>query len=74
MSDIYVVQDGNRVVAASTKMQGAELIRADEATRQATAYLRSLPTVRDDKEYTIVHRYYYDNLSITNTELHDDHD
>ncbi|AVO21762.1 hypothetical protein SEA_JEON_59 [Mycobacterium phage Jeon] len=35
--DIYVVLDGARVVGASARLQGAELIRADEARRLAAA-------------------------------------
>ncbi|BBC28673.1 hypothetical protein [Mycobacterium phage PR] len=75
--DIYVVLDGARVVGASTRLQGAELIRADEAKRLVTA---TDPETRhrqgtmhgsglwtdQDKE-----RWFYDRMTITNTELLD---
>lgn len=31
--DVYIVLDGPRVVGVSAKLQGAELIRADEGRR-----------------------------------------
>ena len=59
--DIYVVTDGSRVVGASTKWQGAELIRITEAQ-----HLHHTPPghgrgVQD----------YYDRMTITNIDLQD---
>ena len=39
MSDIYVVLNHGNVVGSSRKLQGAELLRADEATRLTDAVL-----------------------------------
>lgn len=33
--DVYIVLDGGRVVGVSARLQGAEVIRADEAARLA---------------------------------------
>lgn len=64
--DIYVVLDDRRVVGASTRYQGAEVIRADEARRLAgSAYKVGA--------WTHHHTYQsvYDRLDIVNTELQD---
>lgn len=37
MADIYIVLDGSRVVGVSARLQGAELIRINEAKRIATS-------------------------------------
>lgn len=63
MSDIYIVQYGTRIVGASTKLQGAESIRTDEARRIAA-----------DLDGNVRHEDYhgaYDRLRIVNTELQD---
>ncbi|APD19289.1 hypothetical protein SEA_GODPHATHER_60 [Mycobacterium phage GodPhather] len=75
--DIYVVLDGARVVGASTRLQGAELIRSDEAKRLVTARDAETLSRRGtmhgwglwtdaDKE-----RWFYDQMQIVNTELQD---
>lgn len=59
--DIYVVTDGQRVVSASTKLQGAELIRITEAQRLFDDPASHVHTVED----------YYDRMTVTNIELQD---
>lgn len=35
MDDVYIVLDGARIIGVSARLQGAELIRVDEARRLA---------------------------------------
>lgn len=70
--DIEVVLDGQRVVGASTRKQGAELIRANEARRLAVAQTPTtkptgeLVRLRNELERAAYHR-----MTIVNTELQD---
>ncbi|AKF14421.1 hypothetical protein SEA_PHAYONCE_61 [Mycobacterium phage Phayonce] len=67
--DIYVVTDGARVVGASARLQGAELIRADAARGQRAFWLahgRDPERQADEAERTA-----YDRMQIVNTELQD---
>lgn len=66
--DVYVVLDGARVVGASTRLQGAELIRANEADRQARV---CYPDPEDDSWWRDKSRRVYDRMCIVNTELQD---
>lgn len=77
MSDIYVVTDEHRVVGASTRLQGAELIRADEAKRAADASNGGrAPGLADPAHvsaaWRTTYRCAYDRMNITNTELQDE--
>lgn len=66
--DIEIVLDGTRVVGASTKKQGAEVIRIEEAQRMAKnpwAFVEVERLKRPDE------REFYDRMTITNTELQD---
>lgn len=65
--DIYVVLDEGRFVDVSAKLQGAELIRLDEAKRQA-ADAKWLLSAADLAAYE---RSIYDGLTIENRELKD---
>lgn len=68
--DIYAVvqpRDEGRIVGASTKLQGAELIRTDEATR-----LTNVAHADASKETRAKwHEYHYDRMTIVNIELQD---
>lgn len=64
--DIYIVVDCGRVVGASAKLQGAELIRHNEAERLAQANTHHPTTSRE----TFARRA-YDRMHIENHELHD---
>lgn len=63
--DIYVVLDGARLVGASAKLQGAELIRADEARRLVGA------PADEDGVVMLDERTAYDRMRVDNTELQD---
>ena len=73
--DIYVVVDNRRVVGASARLQGAEVIRADEAKRLTTA--KDAATVH--RRGTMagwgmttpeqMERWFYTSMTITNTTL-----
>lgn len=67
MSDIYVVVDpvGARVVGASARLQGAEVIRSDEAVRIAGLDVGGFGT-RAEKE-----AHFYARLQVVNVELRD---
>lgn len=60
MSDIYVVLDGRRVIGASTRLQGAEVIRVNEAKR----------LTRFDS--SAAEQQAYRRIEIVNTELDDE--
>lgn len=64
--DIYIVMDRDRVVGASARIQGAEAIRADEASSEAAEFTSS--GVVSDRE---VYNRAYDRMMIVNTELRD---
>lgn len=65
--DIYIVIYGNLVVGASTKLQGAELIRAEEARRHAeTLGLLPVGWTREQVEQGA-----YNAMTIQNTNLRD---
>lgn len=66
--DIYVVLDGARVVGASARLQGAELIRADEARR-----MWRNPWAFAERGATTppAEAQFYDRLSVVNVELRD---
>lgn len=63
--DIYIVIDCGRVVGASAKLQGAELIRVDEARRQAADSIL-LGADRQAYERVLQH-----GMRIVNVELQD---
>ena len=63
--DIYIVTDCGRVVGASAKLQGAELIRVDEARRQAAD---SILLGADQHAYE---RVLQEDMRIVNVELQD---
>lgn len=78
--DIYVVTEGRRVVGASARLQGAELIRSDETTRLATS---DDPDAIDMRRHlatwnivqpSAIERHIYERLTIHNTELRDTED
>ena len=65
--DIYVCLYQSRVVGASAKLQGAELIRTDEAQRLVDlGYPNDADTVRNDA-YCV----FYDRMTIVNVDLRD---
>ncbi|AEK08805.1 hypothetical protein PBI_HARVEY_53 [Mycobacterium phage Harvey] len=70
MTDIYVVIDGSRVVGASTKLQGAELMRANYA-RAAREFWLAHGT-RPEEQADTAERQTYDRTRVENTELTDD--
>lgn len=70
MSDIYVVTDGSRVIGASTKLQGAELIRAEYASA-ARGFWKAHGR-RPDEQADEAERETYARVKIQNTELTDD--
>lgn len=73
MSDIYVVQDGTRIIdRASTKLQGAELIRAEEADRIADQVTPPSVGGRESMTWKAERRHAYDRMTIANIELQDD--
>lgn len=61
-----MVLDGARLISASAKQQGAELIRLEEAKRQAGYRL-------DGDLLTFEQRWrmHYDRITVTNTDLRD---
>ena len=61
--DIYIVMDRDRVVGASARLQGAELIRTEEATREASDV--------DELRKKSYYNYAYDRMRIVNTHLRD---
>ncbi|AHG24378.1 hypothetical protein PBI_MICHELLEMYBELL_57 [Mycobacterium phage MichelleMyBell] len=69
--DIYVVTDGARVVGASTRLQGAELVRANEAER--LVFYGIGPDATADERAAAVAAV-YDRMVIVNTELQDGDD
>lgn len=77
--DIEIVLDGTRVVGASTKRQGAELIRIEEATRIADRVLhhradlvcRTWNGDRSSSAWQTENKVAYEGMTITNTELQD---
>ena len=74
--DNYIVLDGDRVVGASTRLQGAELIRADEARLVANESIGGrLPGLADPAHVSAswrqVYGATYDRMTVTNTELQD---
>ncbi len=76
--DIYIVIDESRVVGASARLQGAELIRAKAAVESADSGARVRaglpPSVIPDREseaWRAGHRVAYDRLRIENNELQD---
>ena len=77
MSDIYVVTDGPHVVGASTRLQGAELIRADEARRIANDSIGGRALGLADPAHVSAswrdtYRVTYDRMTVTNVELADE--
>ena len=76
MTDCYVVRNGDKIIGASLKQQGAELIRADAATQITDAVFRSITggagishdSTRWQNEYQLT----YDRMEIHNTERQDD--
>ena len=74
--DVYVVTDSDRVVGASARLQGAELIRVDEAKRLATttepdATRRRARMMGAGMPPQDVERWFYDCMTVTNTTLRD---
>ena len=75
--DIYVVTDGQQVVGASARLQGAELIRTEEAQRWAeTQYTEGARRMgREAADPAAWKRDYfnlaYDRMAVTNIELRD---
>lgn len=71
--DIYVVLDRDRVVGASTKLQGGELIRAEEAGRLADRRVagRITPPVSAGAAYDGYYAQAYDRMRVENVELRD---
>lgn len=76
--DIYIVMDGHRVVGASAALQGAELLRVDEAHRLATTtddseaqHRRGLMAGWAITAPLDVEAFFYKNIRIVNTELQD---
>jgi hypothetical protein len=78
--DTEVVVDwaARRVVGSSTKKQGAELIRADEAAKIADGLIRRerelgshIEPDRDTEAWKLAYRVAYDRMTVTNTELRD---
>lgn len=67
--DIYIVRDGETVIGASAKLQGAELIRANEARTQAEEYCDRNACA--DPVLSEQERIAYDRMTIENTELQD---
>ncbi|MHC9292020.1 hypothetical protein ACRCUN_06105 [Mycobacterium sp. LTG2003] len=73
--DIYIVLDGQRVVGASTRLQGAEVIRARAARQKALDLVpEHAPTPERLQAYNRTERHAYDRMTIANTELEDDDD
>jgi hypothetical protein len=67
--DIYIVLDSTgRVVGASARLQGAELMRADEADRITDA---ESDYPRESMAWKADRRRAYDLITIANTELQD---
>lgn len=64
--DIYVVLLGGKLIGASAKLQGAELIRVDEARRMAKAASWCCNADRP-----MLERSYYDAMKVENTDLRD---
>lgn len=63
--DVYIVLDGGYIVGASARMQGAELIRTDEARRLAG-------TAADESGLTVLTvDAAYNRMRIVNVELQD---
>lgn len=70
--DIYIVLDGQRVVGASTRLQGAEVIRANEAKRLGAWWLdHGTDAERQARE---MEQQAYDRMRVVNTELQDTDD
>lgn len=66
--DVYVVLDGPVLVGVSAMLQGAELLRADWAVKQAD---QAVPVGRDTAAWEARERVVYDRQQIVNTELQD---
>ena len=66
--DIYVVMDGARVVGASTRLQGAGLIRVDAANRWAYEYLEGAPDLRRGCYNAAYHRMRIENIELQDWE------
>lgn len=77
--DIYVVMDGARVVGASARLQGAELLRSDHAAALADRAVnkladRALRTWNGDRSIDVwqtENRIAYEGTRIVNKELQD---
>lgn len=66
--DIYVVVDGSRVVGASARLQGAELIRANES-EQLVFHGIGPDATADDRAAAVTAT--YNRMRIENVELRD---
>lgn len=70
--DVYVCLDGDRIVGVSAKLQGAELIRSDEAVRWAEAEEKKYFAHYDPPSWrNQLRQKAYDRMTIVNTELRD---
>lgn len=69
MSDIYIVLDGEVIVGVSARLQGAELIRANEAVAQANEYCDRWAALKPNPE--AAQRAAYGRMRIENHELQD---
>lgn len=71
LDQVYIVLDGERIVAVATTLQGAEQLRDAEATALAFGF----PLDPDHPEYALImegrHRYFYDLLRVTNHRVQD---
>lgn len=76
MTQIYVVINHTKVVGASHRLQGAEEIRTDEATRLADETIRSVTCGiglrRNNTRWQNEYRIAYDLMTIHPTNLQDD--
>ena len=64
--DIYIVRDYFTIVGVSTRMQGAERIRAEYAARRADLIVPDNPKTRE-----LMRQRFYDRTEIENHELQD---
>lgn len=68
MADVYIVMDGSRVVGVSARLQGAELMRNDEALRLAETRFWTGDRGSDPNDGSE----FYDRMRIENHELRDE--
>lgn len=67
--DCYIVLDSARVVGVSARLQGAELIRAEEANRLARE--KWYQCGRDPERWTAMEKQMYDRLRVENHNVRD---